>query len=81
MPDGNVHNLTSTKDPLEISTQEYTDNIYFAVCPLAAYDVILGKKWHEDYNVRKKYRTNVITFLKDGRRLRINAALELSKTI
>lgn len=81
MPDGNVHNLTSTKDPLDISTQEYTDNIYFAVCPLAAYDVILGKKWHEDYNVRKKYRTNVITFLKDGRRLRINAALELSKTI
>lgn len=81
MPDGNVHNLTSTKDPLEIATQEYTDNTYFAVCPLAAYDVILGKKWHEDYNVRKKYRTNVITFLKDGRRLRINAALELSKTI
>lgn len=81
MPDGITYNLTSTKDPLEVCIQDYQDDLYFAVCPLASYDVILGKKWHEDYNVRKKYRTNVITFRKDGRAQRINAALELSKTI
>eukprot|EP00170_Pyropia_yezoensis_P002209 contig_9276_g2213 len=81
MPDGSTYNLTSTKDPLEVLIQDYQDDLYFAVCPLASNNVILGKKWHEDYNVRKKYRMNVITFRENGRAQRINAALELSKTI
>ncbi|GAB0498274.1 hypothetical protein MMPV_009615 [Pyropia vietnamensis] len=77
MPDGHTYNLESTIDPIELTINDYKDKLVFAVCPLASYDIILGKKWHEDYNVRKKYRTNEITFRKGGRTIRIQATLEL----
>lgn len=81
MPDGSTYNLMSTKYPLRVCVQDYQHELYFAVCPLSTYDVILGKKWHEDYNVRNKYQTNSITFRENGRTRRINATLELPQNL
>lgn len=45
--------------------------------PLSTCDNILGKKWHEDYNVRKKYRSNKMAFRNDGRIFKIQTNVEL----
>lgn len=81
MPDGTTYNVTSTKDPLEVRIQDDEADLYFGVRPLASYDVNLGMKWHEGYNVRQRYRTNAITLRKNGRAISIKVALQLFKTM
>jgi len=81
MPDGQLHHLASTTSPVHLQVGQYQDFLRLAVCPLAIYDIILGKKWHEDYDVRKNYRKNTVTFWKDGKPVVIHATLSKSKML
>lgn len=52
-----------------------------AVCPLAGYDIILGKKWHEDCHVHKDYHKNRVSFRSGGKRITIQATLTKADNI
>lgn len=81
MPDGKLHPLTSTATPVRLKVGRYQENLHLAVCPLTEYDIILGKKWHEDFDVQKNYRKNKVTFRKGGKPISICATLDKSKTL
>ena len=81
MPDGTRHLATSTMEPVNLKIEDYEDSMQLAVCPLAGYDIILGKKWHEDYKVRKDYHKNRVSFRKGGKRITLRATLTKSDNI
>lgn len=43
--------VSSTKDPIAVSFSSYSENMMMVVNSLI-YDVVLGKKWGENHNVR-----------------------------
>jgi len=79
MPDGQLHHQESTKSPLHLQVGQYQDYLKLAVCSLTTYDIILGKKWHEDYDVPKRNRKNTVTLWNDGKLVFIHATLSRSK--
>lgn len=81
MPDGTLHALTSTAEPVNLKICRCKEKLHLAVCPLSEYDIILGKKWHEDFEVQKNYRKNEVTFRKGIKPISICATLDQSKTL
>ena len=81
MPDGRSHVLESTQEPLEVHIGKYAERLKFAVCELAAYDVILGKRWREDKNARVNYKNNKISFRHHRRLITIGATLERPENV
>jgi hypothetical protein len=60
---------------------DYTDSLPCAVCPLASYDVILGKQWLSVHDPRISHRTNKLTFECRGNMVTINENLERHKSL
>jgi Aspartyl protease len=79
--DGTTLPLQETIIPVHIQIADYTDSLPFAVCPLASYDVILGKQWLSVHDPLIPHRTNAITFEHRGNMVTINANLERHKSL
>ena len=79
--DGTTTSLQETITPVDIQFGDYFDSLPFAVCPLASYDVILGKQWLSAHDPLISHRTNAITFEHRGKMVTINANLERHKSL
>jgi hypothetical protein len=60
MADGTTKHLNKIAKNINISVQEYYDNIDMHVLPIARYDAILGVPWHEALNAITHHRDRII---------------------
>jgi hypothetical protein len=64
-----------------LKIEGYSESLYFAVCPLSSYDVILGKQWLSKYDPLISHKTNKITFHFGNQPIIIQADLERHKSL
>lgn len=79
--DGTTAPLQETTTPVHLRLGDYIESMHFAICPLASYDIILGKQWLSLYDPLISHRTNEISFEHQGKGITISANLERHKSL
>ena len=74
LADGRMQGCLRTLDPMTLRVGPHRTTREFHATDLHTFDVILGKQWLAEYNPTVCWRTNEVSFVEDGRVVKLRPA-------